>query len=310
MHPIVVVMIALASLAMFAFLLSVTLFLYVSFSWNSKKNKEVVLPNAEEYKPHRAKIRAWIDEVETFPCQKMEMRASDGVILRGKYYTFYEDAPMELMFHGYRSDSVRDLSGGVLRAKKLGHNVFLVDQRGCGQSDGHFVTFGVKEHLDCLDWIEFILENVNKDATIILTGISMGASTVLMAGGYTLPKNVVGVLADCGFTSAEEIIKEVITQMHLPAKLIYPFIRFGGRVFGIDFNRYTAKDGVAKASLPTLFFHGTTDDFVPCWMSEVNYDLCASAQKKLVKIEGAGHGLSYVIDEENYLQAMRDFFKI
>ena len=222
MHPIVVVMIALASLAMFAFLLSVTLFLYVSFSWNLKKNKEVVLPNAEEYKPHRAKIRAWIDEVGEFPCQKMEMRASDGVILRGKYYTFYEDAPMELMFHGYRSDSVRDLSGGVLRAKKLRHNVFLVDQRGCGQSDGHFVTFGVKEHLDCLDWIEFILENVNEDATIILTGISMGASTVLMAGGYTLPKNVVGVLADCGFTSAEEIIKEVITQMHLPAKLSIP----------------------------------------------------------------------------------------
>ena len=310
MHPIVVVMIALASLAMFAFLLSVTLFLYVSFSWNLKKNKEVVLPNAEEYKPHRAKIRAWIDEVGEFPCQKMEMRAADGGILRGKYYTFYEDAPMELMFHGYRSDSVRELSGGVLRAKKLGHNVFLVDQRGCGQSDGHFVTFGVKEHLDCLDWIEFILENVYKGATIILTGISMGASTVLMASGYTLPKNVVGVLADCGFTSAEEIIKEVITQMHLPAKLIYPFIRFGGKVFGVDFNGYTAKDGVAKASLPTLFFHGTTDDFVPCWMSEVNYDLCASAQKKLVKIEGAGHGLSYVIDEENYLQAMRDFFKI
>ena len=48
MHPIVVLMIAFASLAMFAFLLSVTLFLYVSFSWNLKKNKEVVLPNAEE----------------------------------------------------------------------------------------------------------------------------------------------------------------------------------------------------------------------------------------------------------------------
>ena len=55
---------------------------------------------------------------------------------------------------------------------------------------------------------------------------------------------------------------------------------------------------------------GVTDDFVPCWMSEVNYDLCASVQKKLVKIEGAGHGLSYVIDEETYLKSMRDFFKI
>jgi hypothetical protein len=37
----------------------------------------------------------------------------------------------------------------------------------------------------------------------------MGASTVLMAAGQDLPKNVIGVLADCGYTSAKEIIQEV-----------------------------------------------------------------------------------------------------
>ena len=42
-------------------------------------------------------------------------------------------------------------------------------------------------------------------------------------------------------------------------------------------------------------------------MSQRNYDACAS-KKKLVLIPDAGHGLCYPVDEDGYLQAMKDFF--
>ena len=43
----------------------------------------------------------------------------------------------------------------------------------------------------------------------------MGASTVPMTASKELPENVIGVLADCGFTSAKDIMYKVIRQMKL-----------------------------------------------------------------------------------------------
>jgi fermentation-respiration switch protein FrsA (DUF1100 family) len=136
----------------------------------------------------------------------------------------------------------------------------------------------------------------------------MGATTVLLAAGEALPENVVGVLADCGFTSAKEIIQVVIRKLKLPPKLCYPFVRLGARIFGhFDLSASDAPAALKNCKLPVIFFHGEGDDFVPCCMSKVNFDACPS-RKKLVTIPGAGHGLSYLVDPEGYLQAMREFF--
>ena len=93
------------------------------------------------------------------------------------------------------------------------------------------ITFGIKEHRDCLSWVDYMVKRW-PDRKIILTGISMGAATVVMAAGEPLPENVIGVLADCGYTSPKEIICEVIRQMKLPPKLSYPFVKLGAKIFG------------------------------------------------------------------------------
>jgi len=41
-------------------------------------------------------------------------------------------------------------------------------------------------------------------------------------------------------------------------------------------------------------------------MSRVNYEACA-AEKRLLTVPGAGHGLSYLIDEEAYCSAVSGF---
>lgn len=171
------------------------------------------------------------------------------------------------------------------------------------------ITFGVREHRDCLKWIDFTLEKFGPDVKIILTGISMGASTVLLAGGTPLPKNVIGILADCGFSSARDIILKVIGQMGLPPKLCYPFVKLGARLFGrFDLEESDAASALKRCTVPVLFYHGEADDYVPWEMSQRNYDACAS-RKKLVLVPGAGHGLSYPKDPETYLAAARDFFE-
>ena len=228
--------------------------------------------------------------------------------LTAKYYEYAPGAPIELMFHGYRGNAERDLSGGVQRCFQVGRSAFVVDQRCCGDSDGSTITFGIKEHRDCLSWVDFAINHFGPDVKLVLTGISMGASTVVMAAGKPLPHNVIGVLADCGFSSAKEIIKTVIRQMGLPADLSYPFVRLGAKLYGrFDLEEYTPLEALKTCTLPVIFYHGETDDFVPCDMSREMYSAYAG-KKALITIPNAGHGLSYPVDPAHYLQTLRDFF--
>lgn len=273
-----------------------------------KKTADTILPEGKIYEPHYPSMKAWAQQTQSLPREHVSIRTFDGKRLWGTYYEYAPGAPIELMFHGYRGSANRDLSGGVQRCFQLGRSALLVDQRGSGRSDGHTITFGIKESKDCLCWIEFMRQHFGKDVKIILTGISMGAATVMMAAGKKLPENVIGVLADCGYSSTRKIICKVIAQMNLPVRLAYPFVKLGARLFGgFDLEEDSPERAMKRCRVPVLFFHGESDDFVPCEMSRRNYAACAS-QKRLVTVPGAGHGLSYPVAPEDYLKAAREFF--
>ena len=292
----------------------VLLIAYICFRMAFYVSKKIVIgpddypiPEGEIYEPHRAQMTAWMKEVRALPYTEHTITSHDGLHLRGKYYECAPGAPMEIMFHGYRGCAERDLCGGVQRAFSIGHNVLIVDQRTACGSEGKVISFGVNESKDCLGWVDFAVKEF-PGKKIILTGISMGATTVLLAAANELPEQVIGVLADCGYTTAEEIMKEVIRQMKLPPKLAFPFVKLGAKLFGhFDLDAANATAALKCCKVPVIFFHGESDDFVPCWMSQKNYDACPT-RKRLVTIPGAGHGLSYIIDPEGYLQAIREFF--
>ena len=270
--------------------------------------ERIEIPEGEIYEVFRERMTHWVRWTRSLPREDVEITSFDGLKLRGKYYEYAPGAPMELMFHGYRGNAERDLSGGVYRCFALGRSVLIVDQRSCGNSEGDTITFGIKEHRDCLAWLDYAVDRFGPDQKIILTGISMGASTVLMAAGRELPANVIGVLADCGYTTAREIMMEVIRQMKLPPKLCYPFVKLGAKLFaGFDPDSCSALEAAPEIRVPVIFFHGDGDDFVPCSMSRKNFEAC-TARKKLVLVPGAGHGLAFPVDEEKYLQDLREFF--
>jgi fermentation-respiration switch protein FrsA (DUF1100 family) len=270
--------------------------------------EEYPIPVGEIYEPYRDQMVGWIKEVRAMPCEEFNIRSFDGLNLRGKYYEYAPGAIIEIMFHGYRGSAERDMCGGVQRCFKLGHSALIVDQRCAGKSGGNVITFGINESRDCLDWMRFAIDHFGPDCRLILTGISMGASTVMIAAGEELPKNVIGVLADCGFTSAKAIIKKVIRQIGLPPALVYPFIKLGARLYGhFDLEQTSSLEAMSKCKLPVIFFHGETDDFVPCDMSRENFAAC-TGEKLLVTVPNAGHGLSVLLDPEGYRAAMKLFF--
>jgi fermentation-respiration switch protein FrsA (DUF1100 family) len=228
--------------------------------------------------------------------------------LCGKYYEYAPNAPIEIMFPGYRGVAQRDLCGGVQRAFSLGHSALIVNQRACDRSEGRVITFGVREHRDCLVWIDYVLDRFGGDVRIILAGVSMGAATVMTAAGCDLPPQVVGIVADCGYTSAKDIIQKVIRQLHLPAKLLYPFVRLGGMLYGgFDVEKTSPIEGMRRCRVPVFFAHGDADDYVPYEMSVKNAEACA-APHELLTVVGAGHGLSYLVDPAGYVGTLRRMF--
>lgn len=283
-------------------------FLITFYAAPEKPKEEFEIPPGAIYEPYRDIMVNWMKEARTLNPKEVSIKSFDGLTLYGKYYKYSEDAPIELMFHGYRGNAERDLCGGVQRCFALGRSCLIVDQRTAGKSGGRVITFGIKESRDCLSWVDYIIEKINPNAKIIITGISMGAATVTIAAGESLPKNVIAALADCGYTSPKAIIKKVIKDLKMPPNLMYPFIKLGARIFGgFDLEKYSPIEAMKKCTIPIIFIHGTTDDFVPYEMSVENFNACTHKCKKMVTVEGAGHGLAYLKDTDGYFKGIREF---
>ena len=266
------------------------------------------LPPGKVYEPYYPQMKAWALENRGRRQKDFCITSFDGLKLWGTYYEYAPGAPMELMFHGYRGNAQRDLPGGVQRCFACGRSAFIVDQRCSGRSQGRTITFGVKERKDCLAWVDFLVDHFGPEVKIILTGISMGAATVIMAGGEELPPNVIGILADCGYSSQKEIQLKVMGDMGLPPKLCYPFVKLAARIFGgFDLEETTPLEALERIRVPVIFFHGEADDFVPCRMSRTMYDACPG-KKDIYTVPGADHGLSYPADMEGYVARANAFF--
>ena len=156
-------------------------------------------------------------------------------------------------------------------------------------------------------WLEVIRKDIGEQHKVILTGISMGATTVLLAAGEELPKQVVGVLADCGYNRARDIIQCTMRGMKLPVWLLYPLVRVSAMMYGgFDPDKVDVTKAMERCRVPVLFYHGGADNFVPCEMGRKNFEACA-ADCRFIEVPGAGHGLSYPADPEGYVAAAKEF---
>lgn len=241
--------------------------------------------------------------------QQVKTTSFDGLTLVGEYIPCENARATVIMFHGWNASPITDFSAGLATYQSYGLNILLVHQRAQGKSEGKYMTFGIRERHDVHTWVQWHREHF-ADTPIILVGLSMGASSVLMACGETLPSCVKGVVADCGFTSPYEIICSVITSVHLPAKPIAALLGVQTRLFaGFGLKEYSTVEAMKQMKLPLFLAHGEADDFVPCHMSQSAYDACACEDKFFLSVPEATHGKSFVVQPQAYKDALRDFFR-
>lgn len=292
-----------------AFMVFLRILYFIAFSPMRKIAGGVTrLPGNEQYKAVKPQMLELISKLESIPYEGITIQSHDGLNLFGRYYKREKENVIEIDFHGYRGHAQRDYCGGSTISMQNGISSILVDQRSHTESEGKSITFGIKERYDVLSWVDYVINRFGNDVRIILAGVSMGAATILMASELDLPKNVVGIIADCPYSSPKEIIKKVTRDKGLSDTFLYPFTKLSAKIFaGFDIEEASPVEAVKHTNIPILIIHGEDDRFVPHYMGKEVFEACASENKTFISFPDAGHALSYFGDTEKYKKAVTDF---
>ena len=246
----------------------------------------------------------WLNEHDA---QDVYISSDDGLKLHGLWIPALNPRGTVLFAHGYRSTMLVDFGLAFDFYHNQGMNLLVPEQRCHGRSEGRFITFGVKESEDMVSWIDYHNDVFGK-YPMILSGLSMGASTMLYLADQELPGNVKGIIADCGFTSPWEILTVVFKRViHLPAAptlIITDLI--AKLIAGFGLKEKDTRLSLINSRLPVFMIHGTEDCFVPCKMTEQGYAAC-EGDKQLLLVDGADHGVSFLVAKERYTEMIYNF---
>lgn len=241
--------------------------------------------------------------------QDIYTMSDDGLRLHALWVPAENPKGTVVLVHGYHSCVLTDFSVAFPLYYEKGFNLLLPSQRSHGKSEGKYVTFGVKESDDMRCWIAYH-NKLFGHQSMIFSGMSMGASTVMYLAGESLPENVKGFIADCGFTTPKEIISRVFRNVtHIPAWTVIWATELFARFFA-HFS-LTQKDTVKALennTRPIFLVHGVDDDFVPCDMTRRSHAACGG-DKRLLLVEGATHGISFLRAKEQYAAQVDDLLK-
>lgn len=270
---------------------------------------------AEDFKKQMDESRDLIEHgralYDSLPYEDLYLTSFDGLRLHARFYKNGDGRRTVLLSHGFRSSGRGDFAAVLpLYYETLGCSLLVLDHRAHGESEGRYITYGIRERFDVRDWARYLTDRAGGDVQIVLDGISMGATAVLMACGTELPDTVTGVIADCGFTSPWDIFSHILhSTFHLgDFPILYLVGHMARRRAHFGFREATTVRAMENWTKPALFIHGTADDFVPPAMTEAAYAACPAADKTLILVEGAMHGCSYLRDRARCESALRQFF--
>lgn len=291
------------------FLILILILFYISFrlynfALNPKSSKEGIFNSKDNNEPRFQDT--WIydykDKEDVF------INSFDNLKLHGYILKTENSDKWAITVHGY-TNKAESMSAMAYKYHSLGYNILMPDLRGHGKSEGSYVGMGWHDRLDILKWIDLIIKE-NKDAKILLHGISMGAGTVMMVSGEELPENVKVIIEDCGYTSAkEQLAYNLKTMFKLPS---FPILNFCSLITKIKDNYFISEASaikqLQKAKVPILFIHGDKDKFVPFYMLDKLYNACSSKKDKLI-IKDVGHAKSESLKSDLYWNKVEDFIK-
>lgn len=263
----------------------------------------LTLPQRDEVVHTPATYGARFEEVR-FPA-----RGGD-VAIAAWYLPHPNSSRAVILVHGKDSSRSTEFQGRfsefATRLWEREFAVLMIDLRGHGASGDARLSFGLAERRDILGAVDWLMAQGFRAGSIGVLGVSMGAASAI---GAAAEDPAIGALvADCSYAEIEPLMRRHWAQASGLPGIFLPSTLFMGRfVVGTDVTAarpVTEIDDIAPR--PVLIIHGNADAFTPV---EHGRALAAAAPTaEYWEVPGAGHGRSYSVDPQRYVERVATFF--
>lgn len=232
------------------------------------------------------------------------LTTGNGLKLEGWYVPVTHPVGTVALFHGH-GDKKSDVLPEAYAFMKMGYNIFLLDFRASGSSEGHTCTIGYNEAED----VKLVYDHLRKrgEKYLILWGMSMGAATITTALERYNDCKPQKVILELPFSSMERAIKAKLRLMGLPQEPTAALLSFwAGVETGFWVFDHKPSEYVKKINCPVLLQFGKNDLRVTTQERE---DIIANLPppKKVVIYDLCGHESLLTKEPAKWLASVSSF---
>jgi uncharacterized protein len=238
--------------------------------------------------------------------------ASDGAVLRGWIIRpNHGDGNAVILLHGL-ADNRLGMTGYAQLLVDHGFTVLMPDARAHGVSGGALATYGLLERNDIREWFDFLQAKEHPGCTFGF-GESMGAAELLQS--LEAQTRFCAVAAESPFATFREIAYDRIGQpFHLGPwvgrTLLWPlveaaFLRARWK-YGLDMEKISSAESVARTAVPVLLIHGQVDSNIPVRHSRLIH--ARSPKTQLWEVPDADHCGAISTEPQEFKQKLLGWF--
>ncbi len=217
----------------------------------------------------------------------VEFTTADQVKLHGWYIPHQQAQGTLLFFHG-NAGNISHRLDSINIFHQLGLNIFIIDYRGYGNSEGKPTELGTYRDAEAA-WTYLTHTLGQKSSDIIIFGRSLGGAIASWLATQHTPR---ALILESSFSSARSI-----GHHFYPMLPIDQIIRFN----------YDTQSHVEKISCPVLIAHSPDDDIIPYEEGRKIF-AAASEPKTFLKLRG-DHNNGFLLSSDQYINGLAAFIQ-
>ncbi|MBI3187108.1 MAG: alpha/beta hydrolase [Gammaproteobacteria bacterium] len=217
--------------------------------------------------------------------QDIELHTEDNIKLHGWFIPNKNAKGTVLFFHG-NAGNISHRLDSIDIFHRMDLNVFIIDYRGYGQSEGDITENGTYQDAEAA-WKYLTHTQGISDNKIIIFGQSLGAS---IAGWLASRHTPAALIIESGFTSVPAM-----------GQRLYPFlpVRWLARY------QYNTKQYVSAVACPVMVAHSKDDEIIPYDEGREIFD-AAPEPKRFLEMRG-GHNDGFMVSGSDYTEGLKSF---
>jgi fermentation-respiration switch protein FrsA (DUF1100 family) len=222
---------------------------------------------------------------ESLGAQDVWLQTSDEVQIHGWHVRVAGESEwVTLYLHG-NAGNITHRADHLVAIREAGSEVFIIDYRGYGKSDGSPTEAGMYRDADAA--YQYLLDQGYEANRIVVHGESLGTAAAVDLASR---KSCAGVVLEAPFPSARAVARTVLP-------VIGPLL-----VSGLETGRK-----IKQVKAPVLIIHGDRDEVIAYDLGREVFE-AANDPKEFWTLEGSGHNNIVQVGGRRYVEKLRAFY--